>query len=383
MNESNESNRRKHHDDCELRAQGRRHTAHVTSYDVSISITLSLSTRSKVLRVGALYSPKVLSLKATKSQCVSGINESIDEQAFFQPPLAPHAIQPMRLTTLSRWTTTLVLCTLSSNGFHPQSPVQTSKSPRHSWSVRPRTIPTSTALSETTPDANQQEIFRGTNDDNSQKVMSQETTNSLLSTVVKTIGSTTSIVVAGTFYAVLCYQRDAFMVSFFVGAISNGILSKVLKKLLKQSRPAELDTSSMELAPSDNGMPSSHAMSLGFICTFTALSLPVTTLPLLAYALVSLKYRIETNLHSFEQIAVGAVVGSLNGALWWQLCTGALGGINIVSWVAASPVIDNQTGLLPWYLLSVPALVGAAVVGSVERRLARYFSNQKADSKDD
>ncbi|KAG7350971.1 PAP2 superfamily protein [Nitzschia inconspicua] len=207
--------------------------------------------------------------------------------------------------------------------------------------------------------------------------------NSITSTVVEKIGSTTSILVAGTFYAVLCYQRDAFMVSFFVGAISNGILSKVLKKVLKQSRPAELDASSMELAPSDNGMPSSHAMSLGFICTFTALTLPATTLPLLTYTLISLKYRIQTNLHSFEQIAVGAVVGSLNGALWWQLCTGTNnpGRINIVDWVSASPIIDSQTGLLRWYLLSVPALVGAAVVGSVERRLARYFSNKKADGK--
>mmetsp|Transcript_22404 Transcript_22404/g.41721 ORF Transcript_22404/g.41721 Transcript_22404/m.41721 type:complete len:318 (+) Transcript_22404:233-1186(+) len=208
----------------------------------------------------------------------------------------------------------------------------------------------------------------------------------LVSSIVSKIGSTTSIAVAGTFYAVLCYKRDAYMVSFFVGAICNGILSKVLKKVLKQERPAELDTAAMELAPSDNGMPSSHAMSLGFIFTFTALQVPWTALPLLAYAVVSLIYRVQSNLHSFDQIAVGAVLGSFNGALWWQMCTGANNplGVNVVEWISSTPFINNQ-GLLPCYLLSVPALVGAAVVGSVERRLARFFKDKKntVDAKED
>lgn len=213
--------------------------------------------------------------------------------------------------------------------------------------------------------------------------MTEENTPSMLSTVVTKIGSTTSILVAGTFYAVLCYQRDAFMLSFFIGAISNGILSKVLKKVLQQSRPSELDPSSMELVPGDNGMPSSHAMSLGFICTFTALTLPITTIPLILYALISLVYRLQVKLHSLDQIAVGSVIGSFNGAIWWQLCTGTNNprGIHIVDWVAASPVIDSRTGLVPWYLLSIPALVGAAVVGSVERRLARYFGKRRYKAK--
>jgi hypothetical protein len=205
----------------------------------------------------------------------------------------------------------------------------------------------------------------------------------VLSVIIDKIGSTTSVMVAGTFYAFLCYQRDAFMVSFFVGAISNGILSKVLKKILKQSRPAELDTSLIELVPSDNGMPSSHAMSLGFICTFTSLSLPACTLPLLVYALISLKYRLQTNLHSLDQLVVGTIVGCLNGALWWKFCTGTNYpfDINVVDWVNSSPIIDSRTGLLPWYLLSIPALVGAAVVGSVERRLSKYSVMRSKQSK--
>jgi membrane-associated phospholipid phosphatase len=194
------------------------------------------------------------------------------------------------------------------------------------------------------------------------------------------IGSTTSAVVAGTFYIVLAYQRDALMVSFFIGSIANGILSKVLKKLLKQERPAELNAAELELAPSDNGMPSSHAMSLGFIGTFTALQLPWTAPILLVYVIISLIYRVQTNLHTVEQILVGVTVGSMNGYLWRTLCLGTNPlDINFVNWVSANFL--NEQGLLPWYGLAIPALVGAAVVGSVERRISRFLKNRS--EKDD
>lgn len=190
------------------------------------------------------------------------------------------------------------------------------------------------------------------------------------------IGSTTSAVVAGTFYLVLAWKRDALMVSFFMGSISNGVLSKVLKKILKQERPADMDASSLDLPPSDNGMPSSHAMSLGFIGTFTALQLPWATVPLLVYVTISLIYRVKVNLHTLEQIIVGVVLGSLNGVVWRSFCFGNnFLGINIMDWVAATFL--NEQGLLPWYGLAVPALVGAAVVGSVERRISRFFKNKQ------
>ncbi len=162
------------------------------------------------------------------------------------------------------------------------------------------------------------------------------------------------------------------MVNFFVGAISNGILSKVLKRVLKEKRPAELDISTMAIAPSDNGMPSSHAMSLGFICTFTAFQVPWTALPLLVYTVVSLIYRVRTKLHSLDQILVGAVIGSLNGAIWWSCCLGQNPyGISVNDWVTSH--VLHPHGLLPMPMLALPAVVGAAVVGSVERRLAKLL----------
>lgn len=213
--------------------------------------------------------------------------------------------------------------------------------------------------------------------DNDHNMTSSRTTMAtsvppFVTSIVKVIGSTTSILVAGTFYAFICYRRDALMVNFFMGAISNGILSKVLKRILDVKRPSELDISTMDIAPSDNGMPSSHAMSLGFICTFTAFQVPWTALPLLFYTLVSLSYRVQTKLHSLDQILVGAVVGSLNGAIWWSLCLGNNPyGINFNDWVTSHAL--NAQGLLPWPMLSIPAIVGALVVGSVERRLAKFF----------
>jgi hypothetical protein len=291
---------------------------------------------------------------------------------------------PMRLTDRSGGSlvsaSILSFFFLSVHSFHPLSISQTAifSFRYQSWPLIPQKGHIYPATSSSArPAINQSGDFRE-GAELPRKNM-QQTPKSLISATIDTIGSTTSVLVAGTFYAFLCYQPDAFMVSFFVGAISNGILSKTLKKLLNQSRPAELDASMMELAPSDNGMPSSHAMSLGFICAFTALTLPVTTLPLILYALISLKYRLQTNLHSLDQIVVGTIVGSFNGALWWQFCTGSNNpfGINIVDWVNSSPVIDSRTGLLPWYFLSIPALVGAAVVGSVERRISKYVNKKR------
>jgi len=154
-----------------------------------------------------------------------------------------------------------------------------------------------------------------------------------------------------------------------------------LKKILNIERPDGSSTGDLVSEidrPNDNGMPSSHAMSLGFICTFVALLHPNTTIPLLAYAAISLIYRVKVNLHSVDQIAVGSVLGTFDGAAWWYLCTNGFRGFNLVDLVSSSGIM-NESGYLSWYLLAVPALIGAAVVGSVERRLEKYFCGGSSD----
>ena len=209
--------------------------------------------------------------------------------------------------------------------------------------------------------------------------MSQQDTNSAdemsLNKIVLWIGSTTSIFVAGTFFVLLAFKRDALMVSFFIGAISNGILSKILKKLLNQERPADISKAVRE-KPSDQGMPSSHAMSLGFIGTFTALTLPQTQIPIILYVATSLYYRVHTQLHTREQVAVGLVVGMFNGAFWRSLCSGRnplFPSVNVMEWVSSTFL--NEHGLLPIPLLVVPAVIGLAVVGSFERRIRKWIKS--------
>eukprot|EP00545_Synedropsis_sp_CCMP1620_P008092 CAMPEP_0119007242 /NCGR_PEP_ID=MMETSP1176-20130426/2883_1 /TAXON_ID=265551 /ORGANISM="Synedropsis recta cf, Strain CCMP1620" /LENGTH=209 /DNA_ID=CAMNT_0006959357 /DNA_START=124 /DNA_END=753 /DNA_ORIENTATION=+ len=187
------------------------------------------------------------------------------------------------------------------------------------------------------------------------------------------IGGSTSIVVAGTFFAVLALQRDALMVSFFIGAITNGVLSKVLKKILNQDRP-DTPAASIE-KPSDKGMPSSHAMSLGFIGTFTMLTLQWTQLIIPIYVAISLYYRVQTRLHTIEQVAVGMAFGVSNGFIWRHLVDGRNPiGINIMDFVAKCFL--NDQGLLPIQLLIVPALAGAIVVGSLERKISKFLQKK-------
>lgn len=168
------------------------------------------------------------------------------------------------------------------------------------------------------------------------------------------------------------------MIAFFIGAIGNGIMSKVLKKILKHERPEELQLTDMKLKPSDNGMPSSHAMSLGFICTYTALSLPGLSVPLALYTLCSLYYRVKINLHTTEQVLAGLVLGVTNSILWKSLTAGTspfLPSVNVARWVSAQLLPPD--GILPIQYLAIPALIGLAVVGSFERRIVRFLEQRK------
>jgi membrane-associated phospholipid phosphatase len=197
---------------------------------------------------------------------------------------------------------------------------------------------------------------------------------SLVTTILYPIGASTSMLVSGTFFVALAVQRDALMVTFFIGAITNGVLSKVLKKILNQDRPSDLVDSSIE-KPSDKGMPSSHAMSLGFIGTFTMLTLEWTRLFIPAYVALSLYYRVRTRLHTIEQVAVGMVFGVANGYIWKHLADGTNPfGINFMAFFSST--VLNDQGLLPIPLLVVPALAGIAVVGSIERKISKVLKKK-------
>eukprot|EP00550_Attheya_septentrionalis_P002659 CAMPEP_0198290116 /NCGR_PEP_ID=MMETSP1449-20131203/8088_1 /TAXON_ID=420275 /ORGANISM="Attheya septentrionalis, Strain CCMP2084" /LENGTH=207 /DNA_ID=CAMNT_0043988561 /DNA_START=243 /DNA_END=866 /DNA_ORIENTATION=- len=187
------------------------------------------------------------------------------------------------------------------------------------------------------------------------------------------IGSSTSAIVSLGFFAALAYYRDALMVTFFLGAIGNAILGKILKRLLNQDRPT-----SDAPQPSDKGMPSSHAMSLGFIGTFTSLLLPPFGIPIACYVLISLYYRVRIKLHTTDQVLVGLGVGATNGAIWNSLSFGSfplLPSIHFVEQFATHWMPDG--GQFPLTFLIIPALVGATIVGSFERRIKGWLESKK------
>jgi membrane-associated phospholipid phosphatase len=135
------------------------------------------------------------------------------------------------------------------------------------------------------------------------------------------------------------------------------------------------DDSWLSVEPSDGGMPSSHAMSLGFIGTFTSLALPLLVGPVSAYVIVSLVYRVRSNLHTPQQVAIGLSLGTLNGYVWWRLCHGTLfESIHLMNEVSDRLLVDGQ---LPWPYLAIPAALGLAVVGSFERRISRWIKRSK------
>ena len=196
-----------------------------------------------------------------------------------------------------------------------------------------------------------------------------------LNSLVSLVGGTTSLFVSGLFYVVLVWKRNAVMSAFFIGSIGNAVLGKVLKKIINQTRPPDMVVSELRLKPSDGGMPSSHAMSLGFIGTFTFLHQPFWLLfPILLFTATSLLYRVQVKLHTWEQVVVGLTVGSTNAFLFYTYVESTL--IDLLQ-----QTILNQDGLLPYPFLIVPSVVGALVVGSVERRITNWVNRRKEKVK--
>ena len=94
------------------------------------------------------------------------------------------------------------------------------------------------------------------------------------------------------------------------GGIANALLSKILKNIVKQPRPA---TASL----TEYGMPSSHTQSLFYFSTVIIASL-IQTKPLLCvfislYSLIAASWRVYSGLHTTSQTAVGATVGTFMG----------------------------------------------------------------------
>jgi len=134
------------------------------------------------------------------------------------------------------------------------------------------------------------------------------------------IGKSTRWTVALSVAFSLVTLRDPATLSMVIGSVCNAVLSKILKKIVNQSRP-ELG----EAVKESSGMPSSHAMSLFFFAGFLSIE-AVTNLatwcpvnPLIVvcflytYAVIASAWRVFSELHTLPQVAAGALCGTLTG----------------------------------------------------------------------
>lgn len=203
---------------------------------------------------------------------------------------------------------------------------------------------------------------------------------SLISQLTEVVGKSATSVVSAALFISLLWRRDAQVVTIFVGAVWNGILSKILKLVIRQPRPKKLllmSESSVKDKPSDPGMPSSHAMSLSFIGTSFLLNFrqPLAIIFIALYTSLALIYRIKMNLHTKEQVLVGTFLGALHGVFWdvfmngnFPSSTSSRSPIQIIS----EKFLDSN-GLVPLRHCIIPFFI--VIVGANERRLRRWVNS--------
>lgn len=178
------------------------------------------------------------------------------------------------------------------------------------------------------------------------------------------ISRNTRWLVSLTAAAILLWRRDAIAVSAIIGALGNAVLSKVLKKILREERP---DGAPLNPETKDPGMPSSHAMSLfflsGYLCAaaitwsgFPPLGIAASCAGLLGFASYAARWRVTAGYHTAPQVIVGSILGGING-VGWQRLTDAHPAL-----VAQGDKLLSSTASLPWVLCGL-LFLGGGVVG--------------------
>ena len=261
------------------------------------------------------------------------------------------------------------------------------------WNTRKATtnnaLPPQLSLSKSTTSS----IMMSTKSDDA----SSSSDDNSLHTITTIIGKTASLTVSISFFVLLAYHRNATIFTLWIGSILNAVLSKIIKKIVNQNRPSELQTNSnVRLKPSDGGMPSSHAMSLGFIMTSILIVdsvLPINNynlrvsvgLVMSLYTTIALRYRIRDHYHTIEQVVVGLVFGVMNAIAWYKFAmvgnTSNNNGVGPVLSYVQQNFVSTETGMFPYIALTIPIVVGIIVVGSFERRISLWMTNNKTKFK--
>eukprot|EP01113_Clastostelium_recurvatum_P015303 TRINITY_DN1849_c0_g1_i9.p1 TRINITY_DN1849_c0_g1~~TRINITY_DN1849_c0_g1_i9.p1 ORF type:complete len:229 (+),score=48.38 TRINITY_DN1849_c0_g1_i9:171-857(+) len=137
----------------------------------------------------------------------------------------------------------------------------------------------------------------------------------------------TPLVLIVGFVTLVLFRRDLRTGSFFGGQLVNEAINYVLKKTLKEARPAIIAG-----VKTDYGLPSSHAQFMFFFAVFLSLALlkgkikfewqalqsivPVFLLTLAGLVTAS---RVYLQYHTTKQVLLGCAVGTGLGVAWFWI----------------------------------------------------------------
>lgn len=130
------------------------------------------------------------------------------------------------------------------------------------------------------------------------------------------VGLSSKFFVSGIATIVLYLTNSWVPLYYIFASVINGVISKVLKMIIRQPRP-------IKSGKEGYGMPSSHTQAFFFFFTVVALNsfrflryeLSVAlSLSILCYSCMASYWRVVANVHTFSQTLVGAVVGVAFGA---------------------------------------------------------------------
>ncbi|KAJ4782526.1 hypothetical protein LUZ62_040688 [Rhynchospora pubera] len=154
---------------------------------------------------------------------------------------------------------------------------------------------------------------------------SSASSSSSLRSLESALNKSSKWLAAALFGLMILWKHDAEVLWAAMGSVINAWISVTLKRILNHERPSGLR--------SDPGMPSSHAQSMFYISVFAVLSLiqwlgfNFWSLPLGAVILASGSYfswlRVSQQLHTTNQVLVGALLGTVISIAWfwlWHAC---------------------------------------------------------------
>jgi len=170
------------------------------------------------------------------------------------------------------------------------------------------------------------------------------------------------------FITLIFSRPDLHTILFFIGQLCNEIINYTLKKVIAHPRPAR---NRSERLFSEHGMPSSHAQFMSFFIVYLSLFLfirlhhhsgQLVRHKIWKYS-VWLTFSVSTILvfisrvyllyHTINQVIVGAVVGSINGLVWFSMVHLLLSPFfpSIAAWSVCELLMIRDASLIPNCLL--------------------------------